>query len=313
MKKSKLNRWHEVDRPMLKENDELLLRAYDMENIKVTDLKNNTGICYIFFSDNGLYFPNYRDDFEEKIIRKNYFEWENMCKSHKIKKVAQRIIFVRDVWKNWYVRGISSKVDTADKLISVLKELTDGYRVITVGNSAGGYMATLTGIKLGGIIHNFSGQFVLHKNYDPRVWEVFQREEIEEINLGEMIAANRDIVVFYYLPEGSADDMAQYRVIENLENVKTFFFNSDKHGRTMLSENIPMVITKRREQLETLCHKYQGNVIEPWEFLRGSSDTVIDFLRIAVRRMWKRIIALSKYVGDQVQIIFRKQRSDAQF
>ncbi len=150
MKISKHPGRDETERPMLEDEDELLWRAYEMENIKVVDLENETGLCYIFFSDNGLYNPNYRDDFEENIIKKNYFEWENICKSRKIRKIAQRIIYVRDIWKSWYVRGINRKLDTVYKLIDALKELTDGYRVITVGNSAGGYMATLAGIKLRG-------------------------------------------------------------------------------------------------------------------------------------------------------------------
>ncbi len=146
----------------------------------------------------------------------------------------------------------------------------------------------------------------MRKNYQWQVWEAFQKEGIEEINLGEMLAADRDIIVFYYLPAGSADDIVQYKVIENLENVKTFSFHSDRHGHTMLSENIPMILAKSREQLEALYRKYQGEVIEPWEYLRGSSDSMNDFVLITVRRIRKRIIASVKHAGDIVQDILTK-------
>jgi hypothetical protein len=77
-------------------------------------------------------------------------------------KNAGKLIFVRDIFKSWYVCGISDRYSSIDDMIDFLKEETKGYKVITVGNSAGGYMAVLAGVLLGAErVFNFSGQYSL--------------------------------------------------------------------------------------------------------------------------------------------------------
>ena len=53
------------------------------------------------------------------------------------------MIFVRDMWKQWYINGINQKIDSVEKVIEFLRTETENMRVTTVGNSSGGYMATL--------------------------------------------------------------------------------------------------------------------------------------------------------------------------
>lgn len=55
--------------------------------------------CLIFFSGNGIYYPNSEEVFDEVIVRNDRYEWENIAKSSLINKNCARIIFVRDVFK----------------------------------------------------------------------------------------------------------------------------------------------------------------------------------------------------------------------
>lgn len=97
---------------------------------------------YYFFSSNNIYYPNTQDQLEDT-IEKNKFEWENIAKSKSILTKYGKMIFVRDMWKQWYINGINQKIDSVEKVIEFLRTETENMRVTTVGNSSGGYMATL--------------------------------------------------------------------------------------------------------------------------------------------------------------------------
>ena len=55
------------------------------------------------------------------IVEKNFFEWYNL----RIEK-AYKHIFVRDVFKQWYLSGINQSIDSPERLIEFLKNETDG-------------------------------------------------------------------------------------------------------------------------------------------------------------------------------------------
>lgn len=114
---------------------------------------------YYFFSSNNIYYPNTQDQLEDT-IEKNKFEWENIAKSKSILTKYGKMIFVRDMWKQWYINGINQKIDSVEKVIEFLRTETENMRVTTVGNSSGGYMATLVAQKLNAkMAYCVSGQF----------------------------------------------------------------------------------------------------------------------------------------------------------
>lgn len=98
-----------------------------------------------FFSGNGLYYPNTISSFCKTVVEQNRYEWWNVGHSEEIVKQAGKIIYVRDVYKQFYVKGINVEINCIDKLCELLKELTMGMRVVTCGNSAGGYIAVIVG------------------------------------------------------------------------------------------------------------------------------------------------------------------------
>lgn len=137
-----------------------LKKALEQDNYKI--LYNSLGEkdeCIIFFSSNNIYYPNTQDQLEDT-IEKNKFEWENIAKSKSILTKYGKMIFVRDMWKQWYINGINQKIDSVEKVIEFLRTETENMRVTTVGNSSGGYMATLVAQKLNAkMAYCVSGQF----------------------------------------------------------------------------------------------------------------------------------------------------------
>lgn len=99
--------------------------------------------CAIYFCSNDIWFPHTEEIFRKRIVEKNFFEWYH-CRINK----AYKHIFVRDVFKQWYLTGINGQICSPQKLLEFLKQETNGFKVITIGSSAGGYASALFGPKL---------------------------------------------------------------------------------------------------------------------------------------------------------------------
>lgn len=91
----------------------------------------------MFFSRNGLYYPDTVESFVNIIIENDRFEWQNVMKSSLVQVTYEMVILVRDVYKTFYQKGINSSLDSIEKVLYFLKEKTEGYQVITCGQSAG--------------------------------------------------------------------------------------------------------------------------------------------------------------------------------
>ena len=74
--------------------------------------------CAIYFSSNNIYTPNNESAFQYRIIEKNSFEWFGI----RVKK-AYKHIFVRDIFKQWYLKGINAEINTPEKLYSLLTKI----------------------------------------------------------------------------------------------------------------------------------------------------------------------------------------------
>lgn len=104
------------------------------------DTKIVNNLCYIYFSSHAVYFPETKGNFKDKIVNKNVFEWYKRRISN-----VRKSIFVRDIRKQFYCEGINNNLNSIDKLLGFLKKETKNFDVITVGSSAGGYLAALVG------------------------------------------------------------------------------------------------------------------------------------------------------------------------
>lgn len=251
-------------------DEKYIVEAYNGLNYQCVETGNKSKICYILFSSNGLYYPDTASNFQEQILEKDRYEWKWVVEHSQIPVLAEKIIYVRDLYKDWYSKGINSKVNTRDKLIELLKELTDGYKVITIGSSAGGYMAVLSAIKLNAAwCINFSGQYTIDTETDKTY------QDISEL-LGEYRGK-----IFYCVPAFSEQDIMQYKRVERIDSVKTLLFLSKKHADTMFAGNMCCIIDKQEEDLITLWNKYNNKIVGKISFLLRTAPvrTIIKILK----------------------------------
>ena len=212
-------------------DDKMLDEVYQQNNFECVDTGIDSEWCYILFSSNGLYYPNKQEVFEEQIVRKNRFEWKWVVQNSQIPQRAARIIYVRDIHKIWYTYGISAKVDTIDKTLELLKSLTGKYKVITVGSSAGGYMAVLTAIRLQAqYCLNFSGQYKID-------------EELRNpyTDISGMLDEYQG-TVFYFAPAYCQSDIEQYRLVEKRVVSGSFCFGMTGMHLQCLQEIYPILL-----------------------------------------------------------------------
>ena len=128
-------------------DSETVRRVYETNNNYLIEYSKggDADTCAIYFSSNDIYYPNLEGIFTKRIVNKNFYEWY-----HTRINRASKHIFIRDVFKQWYLAGINAKIDSPEKLAAFLKQETQDYtNVITLGSSAGGYAAILYGSLIG--------------------------------------------------------------------------------------------------------------------------------------------------------------------
>ncbi len=258
-------------------DNELLTEWYHKDNILVKDIGRGDK-CYIFFASNDIYYPNTVEMFTDRIVNKDRFEWANMSASREIMADAGRFIFVRDLYKQWYITGVNNKTDTHDKLIDRLRDLSDGFRMITVGSSAGGYMAALAGALLNAeACFDFSGQIVLDSVRTDfcRRMRGCRPEELKYYDLKSVIPGST-CLFYYFYPEYNERDKAIYASIAEYENVYGFGFNQKNHAATMMAGNMRFIVPRDRKYMLKLYKRYKDRVI----------NNILFFFRTAPVYMW---------------------------
>ena len=78
------------------QKNELAEKAYCEDNYKIqyhNDVDNNE--CVIYFSSNGIWFPNTEEIFRREIIQNDRYEW-----IHRPYRMGRKNIFVRDICKS---------------------------------------------------------------------------------------------------------------------------------------------------------------------------------------------------------------------
>lgn len=233
--------------------------VYDNENNYLVDESANScqeQYCCIYFSSNDIYFPNTEKAFKKRIVERNSFEWYGS----RIKK-CKKHIFLRDIKKQWYLTGINKNLNTIEKLTSFIKEETEGYRIITVGSSAGGYAAVLFGSLLNAeYTLSFNGQFflnhILHNSSERMNPIIFREQYNASVNkyydLKTFIKDPQRI--FYFLSKGSKEDNLQFEHIKDM-GARMIGFRTTHHGIPFLKSNLKNVINLSPKEINVLCKK----------------------------------------------------------
>lgn len=227
----------------------------------VTNANIKNKVCYIFFSSNNIWFPNTEEAFRHSFIENNYYEWMNYSSLP-----AEKIIYVRDIYKSWYVTGINSKLNSVDSVIDFLKEQTINMKVITVGSSAGGYMASLVAALLNAkYCICFSAQFdlitdgVLGSNPFLKKY-LKDKERSKYYNIIDIIK-NSETCIFYIMPAYSETDITQSNKVKEIPNIKTMKISSRRHGVPMFTGNLNNLLSMNITRLNAFFDTKQGKVM----------------------------------------------------
>ncbi len=231
-------------------DSELVNSVYtDHDNylIENTPTPNRSGekICAIYFSSNNIYYPNEEEVFDRHILKENRFEWYGT----RIEK-ASKHIFMRDVHKQWYLTGINSKITDPAKMLEFLKQVTEGFKTVTIGSSSGGFAAVLFGQGLDAKqIYTFNGQFevdsLLEKSSQSVDPIIFRKQHDQSLRpYYDVKKFIKDPLKIYYFRSNKSDwDVEQFDHIKEL-GLNCFSFNTGHHGipfaKTALSKLINM-------------------------------------------------------------------------
>lgn len=270
-------------------NASLKLLREQYENVRVVDYQGSrSNACAIYFSSNALYAPNTDDAIRKTLFEKDRYEWTKnlVCD-------AKRHIFVRDVYKQWYLEGVSSTCDTVDKTLSLLKEKAKGYdSCVCVGSSAGGFAAVLFGSLLGAErILAFNPQFTLSpflkEESSPLLNPILWRNKDDEnvsiyYDLKDIVNAYKR-PVYYFLSARSEKDLIQHQYICDCEAVKTIFFNTANHGIPFLRPVFKCVLNADKLELDQFVGRTFNSL--GFSFKNGGFVPCLKFLGSKIIRL----------------------------
>lgn len=290
---------------MFREPEQLaqLYKAYDeRSNYKVVSGDGPRDTVYVFFSSKGLYDENDYEDFRQKILQKDRYEWERVIGSPQLHKAAGTFILVRDIRMNDWLTGINGVDNTPEKLAQRLRRLTDGKKhCVFCGSSLGGYAALLFGAML-----QAERIVVFSPIVDLPAFNRFCESQgaplsdirhhdslLQEPALAAYTSALPYIAeytgaLYWFYPDKFAFDVSQYALASGQEHVRFFSVNRKQHGSTILVESMIRVLCASGDDLDALYRKYQGQSVEPIRFLRDTHGWW-GANAILVRRLWRQL------------------------
>lgn len=273
-------------------NNAIIYQQYLKNNYFIEGDLVSAHTVYIYFSSNALYYPNTFETFEHKIIKNNRYEWTKRS----VKGVGIASIYVRDLFKQWCVVGINQHLDSLDKVADFLKSLVKDKKVITVGSSAGGYLATIFGILLNAhAVFNFSGQFELSEEIVNDYSLLSQYKNDPQRNKYFSITSfikKSYTPIFYFYPAYNNADLLQKKLVENFDNVYCFGFNTANHGVPIYPSNLTKLLCISHDKLIDICKKYCGSTINQFAFsvkIGGLFKSVYSLSRDKVRSVYLSI------------------------
>src|ERR1700733_6386224 len=245
----------------------LVINGYNNPNFLIEyDEQSPDDRCAIYFSSHNIYYPNTEKDFVDNLVKKDKYEWYRTRIPG-----ARKHIFLRDIKKQWYLTGINKEIATPLELENFLASETKGYRVITVGSSAGGYAAVVYGQLLNAErIYSFNGQYELASllNRSTEMINPILFRNSGNSTLRKYYDAREFITdpgkIFYFYSNKSKWDISQYEHIEDA-GINILSFNTNIHGMPFLKCNIPPLLAMKEDELR----RHVGRKINPLLFSLG--------------------------------------------
>jgi len=249
------------------DNLEILNYYNSHENILVKS-GGGKNKAVIFFTGHGLYFPTTIEQFRKSVGEDEKFEWVNLSESPELFYSANKFVYVRDVYKNWCIDGINGTVNTQDRLAAYLKDIVGDMEVVTVGSSAGGFMAILFGILLNAkTIYAFSPQVNLHGYHLDHPINYYD-EYIQTPSISKYMDLTTMMQgffgdIFYFSPSLCEEDVRQYNYAVKCKNVHFFRVKEKRHGYTIWGECMIRTLSLEPSKLVKLSEYFAQNEFLP--------------------------------------------------
>lgn len=253
-------------------NSIIIDEQYKKDNYKSVITNGNKENCIIFCSSNRLINGNkdYLTSFYNQIVVSDRYEWQNISSDKKIRKKYGTIIFLRDIYEKFYVDGINEGCNSIDKIVLLIEELTKGKKVTIVGFSAGGYLASILGVKLkaqrvfsfGGVINLYkwggANDDYQYKDIDVLVKNETKHEKSKYYDISKLIKKS-NIPIYYYYSAKCIPDIRQFKEIENCKNVRCLSFDSEKHGVLVYPVNYIDLFVLENDKLDKIFNEFTGD------------------------------------------------------
>jgi hypothetical protein len=232
--------------------------------------------CTVYFSSHNIYYPNTKNVFQNRIVENNSYEWYNT----RVQK-SYKHIFVRDIFKQWYIAGINAEINSPEKLLEFLQQETKGYKVITLGSSAGGYAAVLYGSLLNAFqVMAFNPQFevqTLLEKSSEKINPLLFRLKNDPVSIYYDIYdfINEEIDIYYFYSNKSVWDMGQYNHIKDLKRIHKIGFSTAHHGIPFLKIVLPHIVSLEKNDLNKLSNKtynswlFSMKIVGFWSTISG--------------------------------------------
>ena len=219
-------------------------------------------LAVIYFSSLGTF----NHDKWQQRLETDYYEFHR----NPVRRAGKHI-YVRDVALAFYMMGVNSKVNSIEKLLELLQNLTAGYKVVTVGVSSGGFMAMLAGaylkaqyvISISGIIDVGPQQPGFAAGASPWAgpWNFNYLDN-------RKIVESSGVPVFQFESSRCSVDFPNAEKMRQMQNVRIFNIDSDSHGGQLNSLCIAPLLNLSFDQIEALSRRYSGKIISQWTINR---------------------------------------------
>jgi hypothetical protein len=167
--------------------------------------------------------------------------------------------------------------------LDFLQQETIGYKVITLGSSAGGYAAVLYGSLLNANqVLAFNPQFELKsllqrscETIDPLLFRL--KNEAVSIYYDIYDFINEEIDIYYFYSNKSVWDIEQYSHIKDLVKIHKIGFSTAHHGIPFLKIALSQIVNFEKNDLNKLSNKTYNS----WLFsikIVGLWSTILGFI-----------------------------------
>lgn len=167
------------------------------------------------------------------------------------------------------MQGVGAGITSIDMMVKYLEPFVKGYRLVTVGNSAGGYLAMILGILLhAAFVISISGQvdITLYASDGDAYPELCRSKENPEkskyFNILDMLQRS-EVPIFYLYAARCGQDKDQFRMVEGFQCVYPVAFDSFQHGVAALPFNYPLLMCYTLQQWQELYGRCKGKIVKP--------------------------------------------------